>query len=63
MPNVRVTCSKHREGLEPVRVRFQHGLTVIAAIAAIANLLLEIVGSRKTKPKEEKTQLKLNLAA
>jgi len=46
-----------------VRVRSQHGLAVAAAIAAIANLLLEIVATRKTKPKEEEPQLKLNLAA
>ncbi len=54
---------KHREGLEPVRVRSQHGLMVVATIAGIANLLLEIVATRKTKPKEESLQLKLDLVA
>jgi len=54
---------KHREGLEPVRVRSQHGLMVVATIAGIANLLLEIVATRKTKPKEEDRQLKLDQAA
>jgi len=53
---------KHREGLEPVRVRSQHGLTVVATFANMANLLLEIVATRKTQKKEDK-QLQLKLAA
>jgi hypothetical protein len=53
---------KHREGLEPVRVRSQHGLMAVAAFANAANLLLEIVATRKTKHKENR-QLKLKLAA
>jgi hypothetical protein len=44
---------KHREGLEPLRVRSQHGVMAVATFANIANLLLEIVATRKTKKKEE----------
>jgi hypothetical protein len=55
---------KHREGLEPVRVRSQHGLMAIATFANMANLLLEIVGTRKTKRKENRYhQLELEWAA
>jgi hypothetical protein len=55
---------KHREGLEPLRVRSQHGVMVVATFANMANLLLEIVGTRKTKRKENRyTQLELELAA
>jgi hypothetical protein len=55
---------KHREGLEPLRVRSQQGLMAVAAFANMANLLLEIVGTRKTKIKENRyTQLELELAA
>jgi hypothetical protein len=43
---------KHREGLEPIRVRSQHGLMAVATFSQITTLLLEIVGSRKSKPKE-----------
>ena len=53
---------KHREGLEPLRVRSQHGLTVVATFANMANLLLEIAATRKTKRKENPQQ-KLKLAA
>ncbi|MCP4986932.1 MAG: transposase [Colwellia sp.] len=53
---------KHREGLEPLRVRSQHGLTAVATFANMANLLLEIVATRKTKRKENPQQ-KLKLAA
>jgi len=55
---------KHREGLEPLRVRSQQGLMAVTTFASMANLLLEIVGSRKTKIKEDRyTQLELRLAA
>lgn len=39
---------KHREGLEPLRVRSQHGTMAVATFAQMATLLLEIVGTRKT---------------
>lgn len=45
---------KHREGLEPLRVRSQHGAMAVATFAQMATLLLEIVGTRKTA-KEEST--------
>ncbi len=64
---------KHRDGLEPLRVRSQHGVMVVTAITTAANLLLEIVATRKTKPlgfaelrpnkKEESPQLRLKFAA
>lgn len=55
---------KHREGLEPLRVRSQQGLMAVATFANMANLLLEIVGTRKTKTKENRyTQLELEVAA
>ena len=47
---------KHREGLEPVRVRSQQSLMVAATFANMANLLLEIVGTRKTKSKYDRQQ-------
>ncbi len=53
---------KHREGLEPLRVRSQHGLMAVATFATMANLLLEIVATRKTKRKENPQQ-RLILAA
>ncbi len=53
---------KHREGLEPLRVRSQHGLMAVATFASMANLLLEIIATRKTKRKENPQQ-KLILAA
>ncbi|MHC4184006.1 MAG: transposase [Planctomycetota bacterium] len=43
---------KHREGLEPLRVKSQHGTMTVATFANIANLLLEIVATRKTETKE-----------
>ncbi|MBF0549665.1 MAG: transposase [Deltaproteobacteria bacterium] len=39
---------KHREGLETLRVRSQHGVMVAATFAQMATLLLEIVGTRRT---------------
>lgn len=53
---------KHREGLEPVRVRSQHGLMAVATFSTMTNLLLEIVATRKTE-KKENPQQKLKLAA
>ena len=53
---------KHREGLEPVKVRSQHGLIAAATFANMANLLLEVIATRKTKRKDDR-QLKLNIAA
>lgn len=53
---------KHREGLEPLRVRSKQGVMAVAAFAGMANLLLEMVETRKTKRKENPQQ-KLNLAA
>jgi len=43
---------KHREGLEPLRVRSQHSLMAAATFAQMATLLLEIVGTRKTAKEE-----------
>jgi len=53
---------KHREGLEPLRVRSQQGLMAVATFSTLANLLLEIVATRKTGRKE-KPQQELNLVA
>lgn len=53
---------KHREGIEPLRVRSQHGLMAVATFAGMANLLLEIVATRKTVRKENPQQ-KFILAA
>jgi hypothetical protein len=50
---------KHREGLEPLRVRSQHGVMAVATFANISTLLLEIVETRKSK---EKRQQRLDLA-
>jgi hypothetical protein len=46
---------KKREGLETVRVRSQHGVTVRAAITTIVTLLLELSGTRRKKNKQEQT--------
>jgi len=53
---------KHREGLERSRVKSQHGLMAVATFATMATLLLEIVGTRKTKEKDDRQQ-RLKLAA
>lgn len=53
---------KHREGIEPLRVRSQHGLMAVATFAGMANLFLEIIATRKTERKENPQQ-KLILAA
>jgi len=53
---------KHREGLEMTRVKSQQALTAVATFATMANLLLEIVATRKTKRKDSR-QLRLKLAA
>jgi hypothetical protein len=47
---------KHREGLERSGVKGQHGLTAVATFATMATLLLEIVGTRKTKKKDDRQQ-------
>jgi hypothetical protein len=51
---------KHRDGLEPLRTKGIHNSTVVATIANIATLLIEIAGYRK-KVKTNKEQHK-NLA-
>jgi hypothetical protein len=51
---------KHRDGLEPLRTKGMHNSTVVATIANIATLLIEIAGHRK-KVKTNKEQHK-NLA-
>jgi len=51
---------KHRDGLEPLRTKGIHNSTVVATIANIATLLIEIAGHRK-KVKSNKEQEK-NLA-
>lgn len=48
---------KHRDGLEPLRTRGIHNSTVVATIANIATLLIEIAGHRK-KVKTNKEQHK-----
>ncbi len=54
---------KHREGLEPLRVRSQSGVMSVATFAHASTLLLEIVGTRRTKEKEGPVQRKLDLAS
>ncbi|MHC4270619.1 MAG: transposase [Planctomycetota bacterium] len=49
---------KHREGLEPLRVRSQHGVMAAATFANIATILLEIVGTRKTTKEKHCQTLK-----
>jgi len=52
--------AKHREGLEPLRVKSQHAAMAAATFAQMATLVLEIVGTRRTPKKEEKPiQLKM----
>lgn len=52
--------AKHREGLEPLRVKSQHAAMTAATFAQMATLLLEIVGTRRTPKKEGKPiQLKM----
>ena len=52
--------AKHREGLEPLRVKSQHSTLVAATFSHMATLLLEIVETRKTPKKEESPkQLKM----
>lgn len=52
---------KHREGIEHIRITSQQGVMAAVTIAQIAELLLEIAGTRKTEKKEEMQQ-KLALA-
>ena len=42
---------KHREGLEPLRVKSQHATIVAATLAQMATIALEVVGTRKTENK------------
>ena len=52
--------AKHREGLEPLRVKSQRSTLVAATFSHMATLLLEIVETRKTPKKEERPkQLKM----
>jgi hypothetical protein len=52
--------AKHREGLEPLRVKSQQAAMAAATFAQMATLVLEIVGTRRTPKKEEKPiQLKM----
>jgi hypothetical protein len=53
---------KHREGLEPLRVRSQHAVMAVSTFANVAMVLLEIVGTRKTT-KEEAEPEQLRFAA
>ncbi len=43
---------KHRDGLEPLRVRSQQGLIAVSTFSTAVTLLLEIIGTRTTKGKE-----------
>lgn len=53
--------AKHRERLEPLRVKSQHSTLVAATFSHMATMLLEIVETRKTPKKEERPkQLKMN---
>lgn len=54
---------KKREGLEQLRVRSQHGAAARTTFATIANLLIELIKTRKTKKKTPLRQLQLPLAA
>ena len=54
---------KHCDGIEPNRVRSQQGLMVTSTIAHAARMLLQIVGTRKTKEKKGTTREKFNFAA
>lgn len=54
---------KHREGLEPLRARSQPGVTCVSTFAHVATLLLEIVGTRRTKEKAVPAQRELDLAS
>lgn len=47
---------KHREGIEHIRITSQQGVTAAVTIAQVAELLLEIAGTRKTEKKEEMQQ-------
>ena len=54
---------KHREGLESLRVRSQHGVMAVSTFAHMSTLLLEIVGTRKSKSKKVSEQHRLAFAA
>jgi hypothetical protein len=51
---------KHREGLEPLRVKSRHAAMAAATISHVATILLEILGTRKAEDKEDPArQLKM----
>jgi len=50
---------KHRDGLEPLRTKGRHNCAVVATIANITTLLIEIAGYREKRKKVEDTQLSL----
>lgn len=54
---------KHQVGLEPLRVRSQNGVEAVAVFSQMSMLLLEIIGTRRTKKKEKDNQLKFEFAA
>lgn len=53
---------KHRDGLDPLRVRSQQGVMCQTTFANMTTLLLEIVGSRKLERREAARQLEFDLA-
>ena len=53
---------KHREGLEPLRVRSQHGVMAAATFAQMATLVLEIVSTRRST-RDETIPQQLRLAS
>jgi hypothetical protein len=44
---------KHREGLEPLRVKSRHAAMVAATLSQMTTILLEIVGTRRAEDKED----------
>ena len=54
---------KHREGLEKIRVRNQHGIIARSMFSTMATLLLEMAGTRKKVTKRVPIQLKFPEAA
>ncbi len=54
---------KHREGLEPLRVRSQHAAMSAATFAQMATLLLEITDTRRTPQEQEAVPKQLSFAA
>lgn len=54
---------KHREGLEPLRVRSQQAVIAVATFANISTLLLEIVETRKSNENKQSEQQEFALAS